>query len=311
MTESATPGTAQIDALLANRQQISEWLERLQAAGSKVPSAVRERVRADYESRLAAVVDQLRGHSAAITDALTALRTELATREREQAAVQEALAEAELRYSVGEYGEAEWRAHEERSGTQLEGLGAGIHRLGSEIVRLEDVLAQIAGAPASAGAEGASELGPVEVERESAPEEDGEVFQLEADSFITIEDAPADPRTQSIFDVGSAFPTEPDPAFEPMEPPAPAMPEAPRFTPRSGAIPPRPRTSAAHKTVDDELAFLKSVTSEPARSAAPELKVATPPSAVGTKTLKCQDCGTLNRATEWYCERCGAELSAV
>jgi hypothetical protein len=34
-----------------------------------------------------------------------------------------------------------------------------------------------------------------------------------------------------------------------------------------------------------------------------------PPSA--NKTLKCGDCGTLNRATEWYCERCGAELAAL
>jgi hypothetical protein len=29
------------------------------------------------------------------------------------------------------------------------------------------------------------------------------------------------------------------------------------------------------------------------------------------KTLKCRDCGSLNRPTDWYCERCGAELAAV
>jgi hypothetical protein len=29
------------------------------------------------------------------------------------------------------------------------------------------------------------------------------------------------------------------------------------------------------------------------------------------KTLKCQECGTLNYPTEWYCERCGAELAAL
>ncbi|HXZ84852.1 MAG TPA: zinc-ribbon domain-containing protein, partial [Myxococcota bacterium] len=27
------------------------------------------------------------------------------------------------------------------------------------------------------------------------------------------------------------------------------------------------------------------------------------------KTLKCPECGTLNSPTEWYCEKCGAELS--
>jgi outer membrane biosynthesis protein TonB len=30
-----------------------------------------------------------------------------------------------------------------------------------------------------------------------------------------------------------------------------------------------------------------------------------------TKTLKCGECGTMNYPTEWYCERCGAELAAL
>jgi hypothetical protein len=29
------------------------------------------------------------------------------------------------------------------------------------------------------------------------------------------------------------------------------------------------------------------------------------------KTVKCADCGTLNLPTEWYCENCGAELTAL
>lgn len=29
------------------------------------------------------------------------------------------------------------------------------------------------------------------------------------------------------------------------------------------------------------------------------------------KTLKCRECGAMNDPTEWYCERCGAELSGV
>src|SRR2546426_722030 len=28
------------------------------------------------------------------------------------------------------------------------------------------------------------------------------------------------------------------------------------------------------------------------------------------KTLKCKECGTMNRPTEWYCQQCGAELAA-
>ena len=29
------------------------------------------------------------------------------------------------------------------------------------------------------------------------------------------------------------------------------------------------------------------------------------------KSLKCQECGTMNYPTEWYCERCGGELAAM
>lgn len=301
MSNDATRNAGEIEELLASRQQVSEWLHRLGTAGSKVPASVRERVRADYEARLEGVVDQLRSHSTAISDTLSGLRRELAEQERLQGAEEEALAEAQLRYSVGEYSEGDWRAHEERSGTQLERHGAEIHRLGGEIVRLEDVMAQIAGAPAVAD------------EGEPAAVESGETaesYQLQTDPFITIEDAPADPRTQSVFDVASALPSEPDPAMEPV-PVEPVVPEAPRFTPRGGGIPPRPRPSASHKAVDDELAFLKSVSPELPRATATETRVSPPQAAVGSKTLKCHDCGTLNRPTEWYCERCGAELSAV
>ena len=93
----------------------------------------------------------------------------------------------------------------------------------------------------------------------------------------------------------------------------------------------------------DELAFLKSVTgnegaavpakrpsgslTKPAEITAPPAPVApaAPPAPApaaeaakdrasgGTapKTLKCGECGTMNRPTEWYCERCGAELAAL
>jgi len=67
----------------------------------------------------------------------------------------------------------------------------------------------------------------------------------------------------------------------------------------------------------DELQFLKSMTLDTSRPG----QVASPPPAIDAKperptqtvpkTLKCGDCGSLNRPTEWYCERCGAELAAV
>jgi hypothetical protein len=29
------------------------------------------------------------------------------------------------------------------------------------------------------------------------------------------------------------------------------------------------------------------------------------------RTLRCGECGAMNRPLEWYCEKCGAELAAV
>jgi hypothetical protein len=121
-----------------------------------------------------------------------------------------------------------------------------------------------------------------------------------------------------------------------MVPPVAAVRSAPKPPPREPEIthgPPAP---------DDELAFLKSVSpGEEKKPAAPppspqpvatssgrrsnpgggssgratEAPAQTAPSKPGAagvaKTLKCGECGTLNRPTEWYCERCGAELAGI
>ncbi|HEY9382745.1 MAG TPA: hypothetical protein VIP80_04445, partial [Gemmatimonadales bacterium] len=70
----------------------------------------------------------------------------------------------------------------------------------------------------------------------------------------------------------------------------------------------------------DELAFLRSVTIEaPTQRSAPQQAPTPSPverddrplQSTSVKTLKCAECGSLNRPTEWYCERCGAELAAL
>jgi hypothetical protein len=103
-------------------------------------------------------------------------------------------------------------------------------------------------------------------------------------------------------------------------------------SPHLSAKPPQPQAQAEPAAPPgDELAFLKSVaeddsrparrpsnpgmTSPTATSAPPAVQTAAPSvgkAAAGVaKTLKCGECGTLNRPTEWYCERCGAELAGV
>jgi hypothetical protein len=96
---------------------------------------------------------------------------------------------------------------------------------------------------------------------------------------------------------------------------------------RAGS-PPKPPEKAPErrKTPTDELAFLKSVTEDdrtpsPRRASGAqyqpdEVQDGTPLAPIDEnapveKTLKCKECGTMNVATEWYCENCGAELAAM
>jgi hypothetical protein len=109
--------------------------------------------------------------------------------------------------------------------------------------------------------------------------------------------------------------------------------------PRVGSPPkPQARPDERKRTAPvDELAFLKSVTEDdkaapsPKRASGAQFQPAipgdpprgspmsdalTPTASVNddaevAKTLKCKECGTMNLATEWYCESCGAELAAL
>lgn len=90
------------------------------------------------------------------------------------------------------------------------------------------------------------------------------------------------------------------------------------------AAPPSPPSTRPSQV--DELAFLKSVTEDaknapsPRRASGAQFQPVEPQNATPVapaedvepaKTLKCRECGTMNTATEWYCENCGAELAAL
>lgn len=285
MTDYSEQDLSEVEALLASRQRIADWLQKLEGASSKTPPAVRERVRADYQGRLAQVVEQLRSHSDVIGRSLNGLRSQAAEYEEMRREEQETLAEAELRHAVGEYGQEEWSRVEADATGKIQGLDEELGRLAAEIGRLEEVLQQMA--PPVREPEPRPAPAPIESQQEA-------------------------PR--------------PTPA-QPAE-----IPEAPRFVARGGRgresgpvrapAPPPAREPVARDPAPsalDELTFLKSMTIDPrpggssgpaAAPTAVEPKAERQAQAV-PKTLKCGECGSLNRPTEWYCERCGAELAAV
>jgi hypothetical protein len=283
MAKAETEAT--VEELLEQRTQYEEWLAKLDASGDKAPPAVRQRVRGDYEARLQNIMEHLRGRAAAVAEELERHHASQAELDRQRRAAEEALAEAEVRHSVGEYTQEEWRQVSEDSRREIEQLRSKLRSIGAEITRLTEVQAVI-NAP-RAGTQPA----PSAAARAPAPRPE------------VIEQAPL------VTHVA-------DPMAEPMDV------QSPRLTQK----PPQPEPAAVPP---DELAFLKSVANEETRPArrpsnpgmtAPTLTSAPPQTsapAVGkaaaavAKTLKCGECGTLNRPTEWYCERCGAELAGV
>jgi len=289
MNRTIQEAEATIEELLEQRRQYEEWLNKLDASGDKAPPAVRQRVRGDYEARLQGVMEQLRGRGAAISEELERHHASQAELDRERRAAEEALAEAEGRHSVGEYSEDEWRRVSEDSRREIEQLRNRLRSIGAEITRLTGIQGVIS-APRAAGS--------------SAPP------------------PPPPPRPAPRPEVVEQAPMVTNIA-EPVD-------DSSRYAPPKAARP-APETAPA----GDELEFLKSVSDEepkprgrpsnpgmtaPTATSAPpkaqEPAVQTIPTvskaAAGVaKTLKCGECGTLNRPTEWYCERCGAELAGV
>lgn len=313
MTDEVSKGTSEIEALLADRQRLQNWLAKLDAA--KAPVAVRSRVQADYEGRLAEVVVRLRGFSEALTGSLAEQRSRLNDVHAVKTEAEEERAEASLRHTVGEYSDTEWQEYEAASTTQLEGLQADIDALADEIGRLEEVLAQVSPEPEPVEAPVAvAKTAPVLTAAAEEPEAldveviEPEELRLESRQDDVEADLPTSPAQDQAGNLGLVD--------EAAERPRPL--EAPRFIPKaSEAIrrerPTRtlrfPKAAPASETAGpnvDEMTFLKSVALE-----SPEAPEARPARGANAKTLKCVECGSMNRPTEWYCERCGAELAAL
>jgi hypothetical protein len=301
MSEDQHQGGSEIESLLGERLRLQEWLDRLETA-TTAPQRVKDRVRADYEGRLTEVVTHLRGYTAALTSSLSEVRHRLGELEALKTEVEEELSEAALRHTVGEFGEQQWQEIDADCRGKLDGLGSELSDLTQEIERLEDVLRQIA--PRE----------PLRAPSGRRVVEDLHVQVIEPQTVMLEPKAPegqAEPVAVQAMDQGREL-------AETQEGARGKPAEAPRFTPRGGQEqrPPKDRVKTLRfpqRAPDapggvDEMTFLKSVALESPESEDPQAKQRAAGSA---KTLKCTECGAMNRPTEWYCERCGAELAAL
>lgn len=297
MTDARTKQIQEIEVLLAERRKYEQWLAQLDARKDSTPSHVFVKVHRDYSARLGEAQQKLSSESGAVHALATELEESLAKLERQIAERTDERAESELRASVGEFAGKEWdklRGKLDGAIADLSGEREGIQR---ELDTLRALLS--------------------EVEPPAVGEPKRDVDDI---AFLRSVLGRSTPYSSTPAPIAEAA-TAPTPAPEP-----PAKAEALRASTSaraSSATTARPSTSAA---------------AAPARQSAPELFAtpeipegpsgprgtdderpsrpsgtfghATPRSSEAVKSLKCQECGTLNYPTEWYCERCGGELAA-
>jgi hypothetical protein len=280
-----------IEGLLHQRAQYEQWLARLDSAVDKAPPAVRAKVRGDYEARLRQVIDQLRGHSATIAEELDRHRNTQSGLDHERRNVEDELAEAEVRHAVGEYTEDEWRRISEQNNDRLNRLRGDLRAVGEEIGRLAEVQGLIGGAPKPAPPPPAPAPPPVAVAREPEPGE-----EAPPPPPPPVAKAPPKPPAREPEIVHAAPPPGDELAF---------IKSVAAEEERKPAPPPQPSRRASNPGA------AASRSAEPAPSAGSATAPGKPGGAGVAKTLKCGECGTLNRPTEWYCERCGAELAGI
>jgi hypothetical protein len=292
MTDARTKQIQEIEVLLAERRKYEQWLAQLDARKDSTPSHVFVKVHRDYSARLGEAQQKLSSESGAVHALATELEESLAKLERQIAERTDERAEAELRASVGEFAGKEWdklRGKLDGAIADLSGEREGIQR---ELDTLRALL---------------SEAEPPAVGEPKRDVDDIAFLRSVLGRSTPYSNTPApmivEPTTGERPSARASVPAEkrasgqaPAPIAEAASAPAPARQSAPELF----ATPEIPEGPSGPRGTDDE---------RPSRPSG-TFGHATPRSSEAVKSLKCQECGTLNYPTEWYCERCGGELAA-
>ncbi|HEY7769636.1 Ran-binding zinc finger domain-containing protein [Longimicrobium sp.] len=138
--------------LIQQREQLNQWIARLDEVAPQASSRATERVRADYADRLRRVNEDLATHRDEIEADLQAQRGALDAAEQQRAHAADIMDEVQLRHLIGELDEAAWnRQRPELEQAVALAEEALVHARG-EVERLQALAADIAGAATRASA---------------------------------------------------------------------------------------------------------------------------------------------------------------
>jgi len=327
-----------LNALMEERNRYEQWLAQLDARKGTTPTHVFARVRADYDARLTKVLDQLAGRATELQSTASTLAEKVAALYADETTLRDERAEAELRAMVGEFSLDHARDAMQRCDEAISSLGAERSQLGAELGRVQEILSVAVRPPTPpSGEESVIPIEALAPARASVPPAPVPHAAPPAPQpSAPPPPAPVRPVPASGFDELAFLQSV-------VERPAPTMPAdvvhaapAPRVENRPEVrAEPAPRRAAMIEPADIEVpasvngaASRRNVAPTPVLTSAPlvEKDVQHPDSGLTPgsipaflkdvpteqiKTLKCQECGTMNYPTEWYCERCGGELAAM
>lgn len=318
----AKPGRSHdaLQQLLEERERFEQWLATLESKRASTPEHVYTRVHADYEQRLATVRDQLTERTGEIRAAITGLKERLKQAAEQETARVDELHEAELRAVVGEFTPEQWELRKREVEVDLKRFVDEKKKISDELNQLLLIIEQTTDNGAPAGAAPAAEAArptpatpvPTFTPAAAAPASEPRPVPPPATA------APADATR-----VRGKTPSRQRPAMHNAPPPASAeekrtvaieslapadglparVPESPE-QPVAAAAPAQPEAAAREKSDARAAAHNK-------RAKAGTFAPAPDPRRENEKTLKCGECGAMNYPTEWYCESCGGELSAL
>ena len=266
--------------LLAEREKYEQWIEDLEAKKDSTPAKVFDRVRQDYVARLQTVMEQLEQYTATLQEHAETLMAKLRDLEEAEEENNEAQEEAAIRKQVGEVSAAEWESGSRKAQRELAKIKENQTVVLADLNRIRDLLGDEDEEPAK----------PAPPPKSSASKGSKKDFnELEfLTSVVGTEPAAPPPRSTPTSTPTRATPTSTAPPAPPPTPAAPAPPPPPTAAP---AAPP----TAAQEEIASKAEEAKALVGVPEEA----------------KTLKCQECSAMNYPTEWYCERCGAELTVV
>lgn len=289
MTTSATSSEEAVAALFAEAQRYEAWLAALAEKRASTPAHIYDRVHADYTARLQRVTEELGGQRAALQELEGTLLQRLTALDIGEAQHRDEVAEAELRAAVGELTSEQ---HEEVTARTTAALAAIVTERETIAPQLSHVRAVLA-----VGAEVRPAPEDDAAAPSAAPAPSGDAGGFDELNFLRslVESRldGASPTAPGAVHVAAESAGERGAAAAASRQEASGS-VATEQQPRAGAAPAAAGTDAGRSGVAEEMPpYLKDVQPEQ------------------VKTLKCQECGTLNYPTEWYCERCGAELAAL